>query len=237
MTNFDVLDNPAWLALTTAHESLARCNGLARRYSRDVSPFVAVQAPTPDAFSDLRELVAPEETVGLCSSESLPIPVNWQLARTRQIDQMVCTQLNQCSLLSPFELGPPDVPEMLALTAATEPGPFLNATIQMGRYFGIRTKHGRLIAMAGERLKLAGFTEISAVCTDPEFQGQGYSRALVTFLAARILAEEKIPFLHVKSENGAKSLYESIGFRVRRPVHLTVITRASLVSNPEPSAK
>jgi predicted GNAT family acetyltransferase len=115
---------------------------------------------------------------------------------------------------------------MLALTAATEPGPFLPGTIQMGDYFGIRSKQGKLIAMAGERLKLVGFTEISAVCTDPEYRGQGFSRALVTFLAARILAEEKLPFLHVKSENGAKSLYESIGFQVRRTVHLTVVTRA-----------
>jgi predicted GNAT family acetyltransferase len=114
---------------------------------------------------------------------------------------------------------------MIALAAVTEPGPFLLQTIQMGRYFGIRSSDGRLIAMAGERLKLNGFTEISAVCTSPEFRGQGHARGLVEFLVAQTLAEGKVPFLHVKEENGAKLLYEKIGFRVRRAIQLTVIGR------------
>ena len=66
---------------------------------------------------------------------------------------------------------------MLALAAATEPGPFLPETIRMGRYFGTRSRDGRLMAMAGERLRLNGFTEISAVCTHPDFRGQGHARA------------------------------------------------------------
>jgi predicted GNAT family acetyltransferase len=93
---------------------------------------------------------------------------------------------------------------MLELTAATEPGPFLPQTIQMGSYFGIRSSNRRLVAMAGERLRSTAFTEISAVCTHPEFRGHGYARDLTTFLAAQILAAAKTPFLHVKSENGAK---------------------------------
>jgi predicted GNAT family acetyltransferase len=122
-------------------------------------------------------------------------------------------------------LGQADVPEMLALTAVTEPGPFVEATIRMGRYFGIRSSDGTLAAMAGERLRLDGLTEISAVCTDPRFQGRGHARELVTYLVALLASEGKVPFLHVKSENGAKSLYEKLGFRVRCEMRLTVLAR------------
>jgi predicted GNAT family acetyltransferase len=116
---------------------------------------------------------------------------------------------------------------MIALTAATEPGPFLSETIRMGRYYGIRSDDGRLVAMAGERLKLAGFQEISAVCTLPEFRGRGLARQLVVFLVAQIVREGRVPILHVKGENNnAKRLYEKLGFRVRRALQLTVISRA-----------
>jgi predicted GNAT family acetyltransferase len=113
---------------------------------------------------------------------------------------------------------------MLELTAATDPGPFLPQTIQMGSYFGIRASDGRLVAMAGERLQTNGFAEISAVCTHPEFRGRGYARDLTTFLAAQILTAGKSPFLHVKSENGAKVVYQKIGFRLRAAICLTVIS-------------
>ena len=116
------------------------------------------------------------------------------------------------------------MPEMLALALVTEPGPFSEGTIRMGRYFGVRSDEGRLIAMAGERLKLANYTEISAVCTDPAFRGRGYARALVAGLAAQALAEGCRPFLHVKTENGARGLYEALGFRLRRAINLTVLT-------------
>src|SRR5262245_23008055 len=122
---------------------------------------------------------------------------------------------------------------MLALTAATEPGPFLAETIQMGRYCGIRSNDGRLIAMAGERLKLEGFTEISAICTAPEFRGRGFARTLVAYLVDQTLNEGKMPFLHVKAENGAKILYQKLGFRVRRTIQLTVvITPACMILTP-----
>jgi predicted GNAT family acetyltransferase len=113
----------------------------------------------------------------------------------------------------PLALGTTDVPEMLELTAATEPGPFLP-----------RASDGRLVAMAGERLKSTAFAEISAVCTHPEFRGHGYARALVTFLAAQILAAGKTLFLRVKSENDAKVVYQKIGFRLRAATCLTVIS-------------
>jgi predicted GNAT family acetyltransferase len=137
---------------------------------------------------------------------------------------MICEALLNPPHVSPVALDTADVPEMLALTAATDPGPFLPQTILMGSYFGIRASDGRLVAMAGERLQSTAFAEISAVCTHPEFRGRGYAQALVTFLTAQILAAGKTPFLHVKSENGAKVVYQKIGFRLRAAMYLTVIS-------------
>jgi ribosomal protein S18 acetylase RimI-like enzyme len=218
------LDNPIWFALTTEHRILARSRGHARRYPPDVSPLAALLHPTNDAFADLRQLVSPGEDVALFTASPLDVPGDWQVDRSRRIDQMIYEASLAAPPVAPLQLGTTDVPEMLELTAATEPGPFSPQTIQMGSYFGIRASDGRLVAMAGERLQSTAFAEISAVCTHPEFRGRGYARALVTFLAAQILAAGKTPFLHVKSENGAKVVYEKIGFRLRAAICLTVIS-------------
>jgi ribosomal protein S18 acetylase RimI-like enzyme len=218
------LDNPIWFALSTEHRLLARSHGLARRYLPDVSPLAAFLHPTQDAFADLQRLVSPGEHVALFTASPLDVPGGWQIDRSRWIDQMICESSLDSPPLAPLRLGTTDVPEMLDLTAATEPGPFLPQTIQMGNYFGIRASDGRLVAMAGERLQSTAFAEISAVCTLPEFRGRGYARALVTFIAAQILAAGKTPFLHVKSENEAKVVYQKIGFRLRAAIWLTVIS-------------
>ena len=218
------LDNPIWSALSTEHRLLACSHGLARRYPPDVSPLAAFLHPTQDAFADLQRLVSPGEHVALFTASPLDVPGGWRIDRSRWIDQMICESSLDSSPLAPLRLGTTDVPEMLDLTAATEPGPFLPQTIQMGNYFGIRASDGRLVAMAGERLQSTAFAEISAVCTLPEFRGRGYARALVTFIAAQILAAGKTPFLHVKSENDAKVVYQKIGFRLRAAIGLTVIS-------------
>jgi ribosomal protein S18 acetylase RimI-like enzyme len=218
------LDNPIWFALTTEHRSLARSHGFARRYLPDVSPLAALLHPTNDAFGDLQRLISPGERVALFTASPLDVPGGWLVDRSRWIDQMICEVSLEPPHLSPVALGTTDVPEMLALAAATEPGPFLPQTILMGRYFGMRASDGRLVAMAGERLQSPAFAEISAVCTHPEFRGRGYARALVTFLTAQILAAGKTPFLHVKSENGAKVVYHKIGFRLRVAMYVTVIS-------------
>jgi ribosomal protein S18 acetylase RimI-like enzyme len=218
------LDNPLWFALTTEHRLLARSHGLARRYPPDVSPLAALLHPTNDAFADLQRLVGSGEHVALFTATPLDVPGAWQVDRSRWIDQMICDASLAPPVVAPLALGTTDVPEMLELTAATEPGPFLSQTIRMGSYVGIRASNGRLVAMAGERLKSTAGAEISAVCTHPEFRSRGYARALVTFLAAQILAAGKIPFLHVKSENSAKVLYQEIGFRSRAAICLTVMS-------------
>lgn len=113
-------------------------------------------------------------------------------------------------------LGTEDVPEMLALVERTRLGPFLPRTIELGTYLGFR-RDGALIAMAGERMHPPGWTEISAVCTDPTFRGEGLATRLVLALAAGIRARGERPFLHASADNaGAIRLYESLGFTLRR---------------------
>src|SRR5580700_10343810 len=220
----ETLDNPIWFALTTEHQLLARSHGVARRYLPDISPLAALLHPSNDTFADLRRLVSPGEQVALFTASPLDVPGDWHVDRSRWIDQMICEASLEPPRVPPVALRTTEVPEMLALTAATDPGPFLAQTILMGSYFGIRASDGRLVAMAGERLQSTAFAEISAVCTHPEFRGRGYAQSLVTFLTAQIQAAGKTPFLHVKSENGAKVVYQKIGFRLRAAMYLTVIS-------------
>jgi predicted GNAT family acetyltransferase len=223
MTDFSPLDRPIWNSLTGPHAPLARRAGMAARYPNDVSPLSGLEAETPQAFADLRTLVEANESVALFSAVKPVIPDGWQILRDRAIEQMVCTEVPPHIDVNPLVLGDADVPDMLALTALTEPGPFGPRTHRMGKYIGLRHDEGRLMAMAGQRLSLTGFTEISAVCTDPAFRGRGYSRALIVTLMREVFAAGKIPMLHVKNENGAKILYEKIGFKTRREIQLTVI--------------
>ena len=112
---------------------------------------------------------------------------------------------------------------MLALTKLTMPGPFGARTREMGDYFGIRGA-GTLAAMAGERLRLPGYTEISAVCTHPDHLGRGYASALMEMLMERICSRGELPFLHVRSENArAIQVYERLGFRIRASLHYVVL--------------
>jgi hypothetical protein len=163
------LDNPIWFALTTEHRILARSHGHARRYPPDVSPLAALLHPTNDTFADLRRLVSPGEHVALFTASPLDVPGDWHVDRSRWIDQMICEASLEPPHVPPVALGTTDVPEMLALTAATDPGPFLPQTILMGSYFGIRASDGRLVAMAGERLQSTAFAEISAGALIPNF--------------------------------------------------------------------
>jgi len=226
VTDFSALDNAAWFALTTVHQPLARSNGLARRYPSTVSPIVGLRDGSPAAFADLRELTGPGESVALAMANPLTVPSGWLVIMNFPLEQMICTQTPETWPVDLMELSPADAPEMLALATATEPGPFLLETIRMGRYFGVRSSDGRLAAMAGQRLQLEQFTEISAVCTDPAFRGLGHAKALVSFLAKQILSDGRVPFLHVRPDNlPAKKVYEKLGFRVRRVVQLMVLAR------------
>jgi predicted GNAT family acetyltransferase len=144
--------------------------------------------------------------------------------RHRTIEQMVFAGERPEPHAGQLTLVDADAAEMLALAKATDPGPFFSETHRLGRFIGIREPGGKLVAMAGERMKLAHATEISAVCTDPAHQGNGYGRRLMETLLAEQLDRGELPFLHVKNENAAKGLYERLGFRVSRPMNFVILS-------------
>ncbi|MDX3452183.1 GNAT family N-acetyltransferase [Streptomyces sp. ME02-8801-2C] len=221
-----VLDNAAWAALTGPHAHLAERTGRAARYPTDVSPFAALEDPADlRAWDDLAALVGPGTVTPVTAVQA--VPIGWQIEQFGEGVQLVDTALYAEPAPEAVRLGPADVPEMLDLVALTQPGPFLPRTVELGTYLGIRDG-GRLIALAGERLRPPGWTEISAVCTHPDHRGRGLATRLVRAIAAGIRERGDTPFLHAAASNtNAIRLYESIGFTLRRR------TRFALVRTPD----
>jgi ribosomal protein S18 acetylase RimI-like enzyme len=212
------LDNPARSSLLGPHAHLAERRGEVLRYPADVSPFVALpDEPDERTWQDVAALLGPGSLVPLAAVGTSP-PAGWRVVMSGAGVQLVDEGVAAVPDGEAVPLGPADVPEMLALVARTNPGPFLPRTIELGTYLGIR-RAGALVAMAGERLHPPGWTEISAVCTDPAHRGQGLGTRLVHAVAAGIRAREETPFLHAAATNiSAIRLYESLGFRLRRQV-------------------
>ncbi|MBQ0825137.1 GNAT family N-acetyltransferase [Streptomyces tagetis] len=215
------LDDPVSGSLDGEHAHLARRRGRAAAYAQGVATFATVPPDAgPADWAGLAELLGPGELADLFACAAVP-PPDWEPAFRLEGRQMVWSG----AAPSPgeagadvVELGADDVDEMLGLIARTRPGPFWPRTRELGTYLGIR-EHGTLVAMAGERLRPPGWTEISAVCTAPEARGRGHAARLVRALVARITARGAHPFLHVAEENaGAIALYERLGFTTRKRV-------------------
>ncbi|MER6566169.1 GNAT family N-acetyltransferase [Streptomyces sp. NPDC001093] len=211
-----VLDNPALASLTGPHAHFAERRGRVLRYPVDVSPWLALPGE-PDArdWADLAALAGPGAEIPLSGYHS-EVPDDWEVTFWVDGVQLVDAGLAAAPDAEAVRLGPADVPEMLDLVARTRPGPFLPRTVALGTYLGIR-RGGALVAMAGERLHPPGWTEISAVCTDPAFRGEGLATRLILAVAHGIRERGETPFLHTSARNtGAIRLYESLGFRLRR---------------------
>jgi len=228
-----VLDNPAWAALTGPHAHLAERVGRAARYPVDVAGFHAItDNDDPRAWADLATLVGPGSVAAVrVVSET---PDGWEIVRSGQGVQLVDTALRAEPDPEAVRLGADDVPEILDLVARTEPGPYLPRTVEMGTYLGIRHE-GRLVALAGERLHPPGWTEISAVCTDPDHRGRGLATRLVRAVAAGIKERGDRPFLHAAATNtNAIRLYESIGFTLRARTVFSLVRFAGPTSAADP---
>lgn len=226
------LDSVVWSSLTGPHAHFAEGTAGALRYPSDVSPF-ATFAPAltvgdrsdldderfhSERWADLTTLVGRGGVTTLTGSAHTiaGLPADWEVGLRLPGVQMVATPDLDCGPdPEAVVLGVEDVPEMLDLVRRTEPGPFLTRTHEMGRYLGIR-RGGALVAMAGERMHPPGWIEVSAVCTDPAFRGQGLAGRLIRAVAHGIREVGETPFLHAAASNtGAIGLYESLGFIVR----------------------
>jgi predicted GNAT family acetyltransferase len=219
------LDNPIWHALTSTQADLAQGDALARRYPLHLAPFAAVREQTPEAFAALARALHPEGMAALFVTPLEPPLPGWTHLRTFEVMQMTCDKLTPALEPEMIELETQDVPEMLELIRLTEPGPFKDRANELGTFYGVRD-NGKLVAMAGERIRLTGFTEISAVCTHPDFQRRGLARGLTHRLSREILARDELPFLHVFAGNSnAIHAYESLGFQ-KRQVFTGVVIKA-----------
>lgn len=223
-----MLDRPVWAALSTRHLSLSVGGALARRYAADVNLFASACDDTPAALLALADLVQPGERVFVLQVPEIVVPTGLAAVKAAKGVQMIATRKVPATGADEdiVELTAADAAEMLALATLTEPGPFLTRTHTMGVFRGIRID-GRLAAMAGERFRFPGHTEVSGVCTHPDFRGRGLARRLSTAVAAGIEFRGERPFLHAwKTNRPAISLYESLGFEIRAEVDVKVLARA-----------
>jgi GNAT superfamily N-acetyltransferase len=211
------LDDPVGASLRGHHAHLARTLGGAVTYEQEVATFSSITGD--DAWADLAKLLGPGAFADMFSHPATP-PADWAPVFVLEGRQMVWAggEPTVEGADDVVELGAADVPEMLDLAERTRPGPFWSRTHELGTYLGVRDG-GTLVAMAGERLRPPGWTELSAVCTAHEARGRGLAARLTGALAARVLARDERPFLHVAEANtGAIALYERLGFTTRKPV-------------------
>jgi GNAT superfamily N-acetyltransferase len=228
------LDHVIWRALTSCHRDVAEGDHLALRYLAPIAPFAATTGVTTASFRSLLALLPAGDRIALFTLEEIIPPSPFSVIERGAVDQMVLVKIPSDAGSVPIvRLDASDVPDMLALVEVTHPGPFGPRTIELGQYIGVR-RHGMLVAMAGERMRLDGFTEISAVCVHPSCRGQGLAAELVATLARSIASRAETSFLHVfNSNHPAIELYRKLGFVLRRHMHLAVLARASRESQRE----
>lgn len=222
-----VLDRVVWNALAGRQRRFALGDGRARRFPAAIAPFAAIADTSPASFDALRGLIAAHGPAALVTPDEMEPPAGLSAIRRATLLQMIWQRtFDPAHESEHVPLGEADVPDMLALTAAAQPGPFGPRTFELGHYIGVRSE-GRLAAMAGQRMQVDGFTEISAVCVDAAFRRQGLAARLIRSLIATIGARAETPFLHVLTTNQvAIDRYLALGFVVRREMHLLVLEDA-----------
>lgn len=223
-TGIHALDDVVWNALVATQRRFAVGDDRAMRFLSTVGPFGAIAGSNPECFAALHSLIDTQGPVTLVTTDDVVPPAGFSILRRDALLQMIWQgTLDRKDELLHVRLTGRDVPEMLALATATKPGPFGPRTIELGSYFGVR-QQGKLVAMAGERMKPDGFAEISAVCVDASFRGRGYAAGLMRVLISAICARGETPFLHVLTSNrNAIALYRALGFVDRRVMHLLTL--------------
>lgn len=228
MTTDHLLDRPIWNALSTRQRDRALGEAPALRFAPAYGPLTGAPDHSPESLAALARLPDAPDGLWLLESRAVPAPPGMAVTNSAECVQMIAD--GPVAAPDPafafVDLTEDDAPEMLALATLTRPGPFAEATHRLGAFIGVK-QDGVLIAMAGERMRPVGFTEISGVCTHPDHRGKGLAGALIKVGLQRIKARGETAFLHSYASNAAAiGLYESLGFRVRQVAILTVLTRA-----------
>lgn len=226
------LDNPIWQALTTFQAHIAKIGSSARRFPNDITSLGAFPEPSEECYQSLASILDDGSATGVFFEFPANPPAGWTVLGGAPLLEMVhkngsASPRGDARTPKPEirELTVADAPEMVALAQLTKPGPFGLRTRELGGYIGMH-QNGRLVAMAGERLHVPGFAEISAVCTHPDFLGRGYAAALMSVLMRNIYQRGEVPFLHVREDNlRAIALYERLGFAKRVLLHYRILRR------------
>lgn len=221
-----LLDRPAWNGLHTAHAAFAEGNSLAVQYPPTIVPFAAVADNSAESLGALTALAKPDQVMALVEAGEVVIPRGFAIVNEGILVQMTAEQPYEPIADPRIEaLTDADAEEMLALALLTKPGPFTLGAQKLGKFWGVRTD-GKIVAMAGQRLRVPGYTELSGLCTHPDYQGRGLGALLFRFVAGEIAANGEIAFLHAFSTNTvAISLYKKLGFGIREEMKLRVIKR------------
>jgi len=216
------LDNMVWEALGGPQFRLGATDGLVRHFDPSIAMFAAVADPWSADFATLPS----GHSFGFVTTGHVPFPAEFEIEREAVFTQMVAEHPRLPAPASDLvALSDLHAPQMLALAELTKPGPFAPRTKKMGKYWGM-LDGDRLVAMAGERLRLTGFCEVSAVCTHPDYRGRGYAKQLVSAVTAGIVARGEVPFLTTFTNNApAIATYEALGYRIRRPMHVMFARR------------
>lgn len=221
-------DRPVWNTLSTVHAPFSIGNDRARRFEDGVNAFAAAKDESDESLAALARLVPENGYVFVIQVPPIVVPEGARAALTSTGAQMFLEKLTRKDTGGHRieRLTDADAPEMLALATLTKPGPFFSRTHLLGRFWGVK-ENGRLIAMAGERFRHPGYTEISGVCTHPDHLGRGLAHALCRKVAEEILAGGEVPYLHVFTTNTrAIRVYENLGFRTRKIVNAAMLERA-----------
>lgn len=213
--------------LTGRQAHLAEGDARAVRIDRGYGVFGVAADTGAEAQAALAALVPDEGEIWIVEGEPWPLPPGTREVKRAVLAQMVAEGAPPRREGEPIilPLGEPDAAEMAALAEHAKPGPWGPKTHRYGPFYGLH-KNGRLLAMAGQRILVPGMAEVSGVSTWADCRGRGYARTLIGHVMREMAARGETPFLHSYADNaGAIALYESLGFRIRREVHVLAIAK------------